>query len=135
MGRLIVPTSGRIYVDANTVIYRGERSEPYYSLTVPIWDALDHGLCELITSELTFFEVLVKPLRDGNSELISIYRTVLLASDLSCLPIDRAILEVAASLRATYRLKTPIRSMPRRPSGTEARCSSPTTPAFGRSRG
>jgi hypothetical protein len=29
---LIVPASGQIYVDANTVVYHVERSEPYCSI-------------------------------------------------------------------------------------------------------
>jgi predicted nucleic acid-binding protein len=107
VGRLIVPASGPIYVDTNTVVYHVERSEPYHSLTSPIWDALDEGRSEVITSELTLLEVLVKPLREGDSDLVSLYRTVLLGSDLLCLPIDRTILEIVANLRATYRLKTP----------------------------
>jgi predicted nucleic acid-binding protein len=104
---LIVPSPGRIYVDTNTVVYRVERTEPYYSVLAPAWEALDLGRSEMITSELTLLEVLVKPLREGNPVLASFYRTVLLGSDLSCHPIDRATLEVAASLRAAYRLKTP----------------------------
>jgi predicted nucleic acid-binding protein len=108
VGRLTLPETGRIYVDANTLIYRVELLEPYASASSPIWDGLQDGLCELESSELTLLEVLVKPLKDGNVSLASVYRKILLETvGLTCHPIDRAILEMAANLRATYRLKTP----------------------------
>jgi predicted nucleic acid-binding protein len=60
------------------------------------------------TSELTLLEVLVKPLRDGNVTLATLYRHVLMGTtDFTCLPVSRAVLESAASLRATHGLKTP----------------------------
>lgn len=53
-------------------------------------------------------EVLVKPLRDGNQELVTLYRQVLLGTaGLTCLPIRLAFLERAASLRAMHNLRTP----------------------------
>jgi predicted nucleic acid-binding protein len=108
MGQLTVPTSGTVYVDTNTVIYHLERIEPYYTAAKPLWLALDQGRVPVMTSELALLEVLVKPLRDGRTDLATLYRNVLLAtSGLTCAPITRAILEMAASLRATRNLKTP----------------------------
>ena len=107
MGQVIPPTSGLVYVDANSVIYRVERVEPYWSASSEFWEALDDGRCEVATSELTLLEVLVKPLRDGSTGLASLYREVLLDSHMNCLPVNRTILEIAASLRATCRLRTP----------------------------
>ena len=108
MGRLIPPETGRIYVDANTVIYRVENLEPYSSASSPIWEGLQDRSCELESSELTLLEVLVKPMKDENVALASVYRKILLETvGLTCHPIDRAILEIAAILRARYRLKTP----------------------------
>jgi predicted nucleic acid-binding protein len=108
MGQLTLPSSGTVYVDTNAVIYRVERIEPYLSASAPLWDALDAGLASVVTSELTLLEVLVKPLRDGNSTLASLYRTVLLGTaGLTSVPITRSILEAAAQLRAGSQLKTP----------------------------
>ncbi|MGH7171240.1 MAG: type II toxin-antitoxin system VapC family toxin [Gemmataceae bacterium] len=108
MGQLTLPSSGTVYVDTNAVIYRVERIEPYLTASAPLWDALDAGLASVLTSELTLLEVLVKPLRDGNSTLASLYRTVLLGTaGLTCVPITRSILESAAQLRAGHHLKTP----------------------------
>src|SRR4051794_32699999 len=86
---------------------RVERTEPYWSATSPLWEALDDGRCPVVTSEVTLLEVLVKPLQVGNAELADLFRNVLLASTLRCLPISLSILEAAASLRAAHRLKAP----------------------------
>lgn len=108
MGQVKLPPSGSVYVDTCAVIYRVERVEPYLTASAPLWDALDAGLVQVVTSELCLLEVLVKPLRDGNIALVSLFRTVLLGTaGLTTLPITRAILESAAQLRAGHNLKTP----------------------------
>jgi predicted nucleic acid-binding protein len=108
MGQLSVPPSGTVYVDTNAVIYRVERIEPYLTASAPLWDALDHGAAQVETSELTLLEVLVKPLRDGNTTLVTLFRSVLLGTvGLRCLPVSLRVLELAAELRARYGLKTP----------------------------
>src|SRR5579885_1807997 len=113
MGQLTLPSSGNVYVDTNAVIYRVERIEPYLAASAPLWDALDAGSASVVTSELTLLEVLVKPLRDGNTALASLYRTVLLGTaGFTCVPITRTILEAAAQLRAAHQLKTPPRPFP-----------------------
>lgn len=108
MGQLKPPASGVAYVDTNALIYRVERIEPYLTASEPLWAALDAGLAQVATSDLTLLEVLVKPLRDGNSYLVDLYRNVLLGTaGLNCLPVSRAVLESAATLRAAHNLKTP----------------------------
>lgn len=108
MGQLTLPSSGAVYVDANALIYRIERIESYFTASAPLWDALDQGTIEIETSELTLLEVLVKPLKDGNAALVTLFRTVLLGTaGLRCLPISLQVLETAATLRAQHGLKTP----------------------------
>jgi predicted nucleic acid-binding protein len=108
LGQLILPAAGTVYVDANAIIYRVERIEPYLSASAPLWDALDQGTVQVETSELTLLEVLVKPLRDGNATLVALLRAVLLGTaGLHCLPVSLQVLELAADLRAQYGLKTP----------------------------
>ena len=108
MGQLSVPASGTVYVDTNAVIYRIERIEPYLTASAPLWDGLDQGIVQVETSELTLLEVLVKPLRDGNASLVTLYRTVLLGTaGFRCLPVSLRVLELAAELRARHGLKTP----------------------------
>ena len=108
MGQLILPATGSVYVDTNSVIYRVERIEPYLTASKPLWDALDGGKIEVVTSDLSLLEVLVKPLRDGNVTLVNLYRTVVLGTaGLTAHPVTRSILEEAARIRAQYGLKSP----------------------------
>jgi predicted nucleic acid-binding protein len=95
-------------VDTNTLIYRVEQVEPYLSAAAPLWDALDAGQREVATSELTLLEVLVKPLQTADQKLADLFRQVLFrTTGLHCLPVDRPVLEQAAQIRASYRLRTP----------------------------
>jgi len=57
---------------------------------------------------ITLTEVLVHPLRQGNPRLSDEYRSLLLTSgDFQTLPIDAAMAEQGADLRARYGLRTP----------------------------
>lgn len=108
MGTLTLPRTGLMYVDANAVIYRVERVQPYMAISKPLWDALDAGSQALVTSEITLLEVLVKPLRLGDTQLQSLFIGTLYGTPhFTSLPINRQILETAAQLRITAGLKTP----------------------------
>lgn len=69
MGQIVLPPTGSIYVDTNTLIYRVEQVDSYLSAAAPLWDALDAGQREVATSELTLLEVLVKPLQTADQKL------------------------------------------------------------------
>ena len=108
MGALVLPKSGVAYVDANTLIYRVEIIQPYLATAAPLWEALRSGTQEVITSELTLLETLIKPLQLGNTALQRLFEAILYnTKGFACIPITRHILEVAAQIRATYGLKTP----------------------------
>lgn len=108
MGQITLPPRGPVYVDTSAVIYYVEAVEPYRTASLPLWDALDAGAMEIVTSELALLEVLVKPLRDGNPALATLYRNILLGTaGFTSLPVSRRVLEVAADLRAAVNLKTP----------------------------
>jgi len=108
LGRLTLPASGSVYVDANTIIYRVEAVQPYLQVTQPLWDALDRGTQLVVTSELSLLEVLVKPLQQSNLLLQQLFEGILYGTPgLTCVPITRQILETAANLRATINIKAP----------------------------
>ena len=107
MGGLTLPTSGRVYVDTALIIYSVERNLTYEPLLQPLWDALDSQSIEVITSELTLLETLVKPLRDDDTSLVRDYEKFLTETRLQLHPINAAIVKGAARLRATTSLKTP----------------------------
>lgn len=106
MGTLSAPPSGYVYVDANTVIYAVERIEPYRTVLEPLWPAAQQRQISFITSELTWLETLVKPLRDNNTRLETLFRSFLTAQEMLLVPATLPIWEHAARLRGLG-LKTP----------------------------
>jgi predicted nucleic acid-binding protein len=108
LGTLTLPANGPVYVDANVIIYRVEAVQPYLAVARPLWDMLDLGAIEVITSELSMLEVLVKPIQLQNVALQTLFLGTLYGTPgLSCIPITRETLQAAAELRATIGLKTP----------------------------
>ena len=106
MGKLSIPNSGQVYVDANTVIYAVEHIEPYMALLRPLWQAAQAGQISLATSELTWLETLAKPLRDNNTRLDALFRAFLTAEEMTLIAATLSIWEQAARLRGLG-LKTP----------------------------
>lgn len=107
MGALTLPAAGRVYVDTALIIYSVERVPSYELLLQPLWNALDSQSIEVVTSELTLMETLVKPIRDGDTALAQNYEKFLTETRLQLHPINTPILKEAARLRATTGLKTP----------------------------
>lgn len=97
----------RVYVDANAWIYARE--------PLPKWDDLrlffgfsQRGEWKLITSELSLAETLVHPIRERDRRAQAEFaRTLQSDEQLSIVPISRAILIEAATLRATRALEMP----------------------------
>ena len=106
MGSLILPSTGSVYIDANSVIYAVEKVEPYKALLDPLWLAARSGQISLVTSDLTWLETLTKPLRDSNTALEMLFRAFLTAKEVRLIPATLAIWEQAAKLRPLG-LKTP----------------------------
>ena len=108
MGVLVLPISGTVYLDTNSFIYSVERIDPYRTILDMLWQAVSVGQFTVVTSELTLLEVLVKPLKVGDTATAETFRTVLRHSpDVQMLPITQTVLEKAANLRATLDLKAP----------------------------
>jgi predicted nucleic acid-binding protein len=106
VGRLILPPRGIVYLDANAVIDSVEHIQPHWRLLRPLWTAARRGTVGIATSELTWLECLVKPLRTGDTALEARYKRVLTGREVSLLPATRGLWESAARLRALG-LKTP----------------------------
>lgn len=108
MGTLTLPRSGTLYADANTIIYRVEAIQPYLDAAMPLWNALDAQTHNVVTSELSVLEVLVKPIQTHNVMLQKLFLGVLYATpSFTAIPITQCILTEAARLRATTGLKSP----------------------------
>ena len=107
MGFLTLPLSGLIYVDASGLIYSVERIEPYRTLLEPMWEQAQDGDLTIVSSPVLVIEALVKPLRDGNTEIESQYRELFASNVVRLLDASYQVFEDAARLRAETGLKTP----------------------------
>lgn len=110
MGQLAPLITGRaVAFDTAPLIYYLEEHPTYLPLVDELFDAIDAGNANGMTSVLTLLEVLVKPLRDGHSQIADEYRQLLTSSsNLKLHAIDEAVSQRAASLRAGHAwLRTP----------------------------
>jgi len=114
--------------DTAPIIYFVEAHPHYDTLVTEVFRRVAAGALQGVTSVITLTEVLVHPFRHGNQHLGDEYRALLVTSrDFLTLHIDAAIAEQAASLRARYGLRTPMRSRSAWRSPLAVRPSSPTT--------
>ena len=107
MGPLALPATGLVYLDANGLIYSVERVEPYRTFLEPMWQQAQDGNLTVVSSPVILMEVLVKPIRDGNSEIEMQYREIFEANAVRLLEASYAVFEEATRLRAETGLATP----------------------------
>ncbi len=98
----IAQLQGKIVgLDTAPVIYFIEKHTLYIDLVRPFFQAVDKGECSAVTSTITLLEVLVHPIRHGDTKLAQSYRDLLLDSEgLTTLSLSQEIAEEAAQLRA-----------------------------------
>jgi len=95
-------------LDSAPLIYFIEENPTYLEMTDAFFEALVRGEFRVVTSVVTLLEVLVYPLRQGNTILAQQYRDILFnEAGLTTIEVSPAIAEVAAQLRANYNLQTP----------------------------
>ena len=98
MGPLTLPLGGLVYIDASGLIYSVERVEPYRTLLEPMWQAAEYGTLTIVSSPLLVLEALVKPLRDGNTEIESQYRELFESNAVRLLDASYQVFEDAAGI-------------------------------------
>lgn len=100
--------SKTVFLDTAPLIYFIEGHSTYQPILSRLFDFNDKGGFSLATSSVTLIEVLVKPLREGQTGIAKLYRDILTrAPDIELLDVTSAIAEQAAQLRARYNLRTP----------------------------
>jgi predicted nucleic acid-binding protein len=102
VGRLTLPTSGVIYLDASAFIYSVERIEPYRALLDPMWRQTQAGQLAIVSSELSFLETLVKPMREGDTALEHDFRALFNAREVRLIPANLPVWEHAARLVTSH---------------------------------
>lgn len=108
MGLLSDLGKGPVALDTSIFVYFLEEHPVYLPLVDPLFEAIDAGQLEAVTSSLTLLEVLVIPFRFANATLIEQYETLLTRSEgLRLIDLDRDFLRSVAQIRAVTRAKTP----------------------------
>lgn len=95
-------------LDTAPLIYFMEQNPKYLEMMRLFLRSFDRGDFRMVTSTVTLVEVLVHPLRQGNTILAQEYREILLnQKSLTVVELTPDIAETAAQLRASYNLRSP----------------------------
>jgi predicted nucleic acid-binding protein len=95
-------------LDSAPLIYFIEQNPIYLEMMRLFFRALNQGEFRVVTSVVTLLEVLVQPIRRGDTALAQQYRDILFNSEnLTTINVFPAIAEEASQLRAAYNLRTP----------------------------
>ena len=98
----------RIHIDSMVVIYFIEWHPTYGPLVRTIFELVDRRELVGLSSYITLLEIMVQPLRQGRSDLVKRYRDTLVESRrFSLFPVDQAVAEDGAEIRARYAFRTP----------------------------
>jgi predicted nucleic acid-binding protein len=93
-----------LYLDAAPVIYVVEQVAPFF----PVVDArLSAAGVVLTASDLTRMECRVKPLREGNVDLLKDYDDFFASAVAKIMALSREVMDRATEIRARYSFKTP----------------------------
>jgi predicted nucleic acid-binding protein len=110
-GRRLQPFLARhqtIAIDTSPFIYHFQEHPRYRAATAAIFAAVERGRPMAVTSTVTMLELLVKPFKDQNIELVNtIYSLASRYPNLLWVEPSLAVAERAAQLRARYNLRTP----------------------------
>ena len=97
-----------VFVDTAPLIYFFEEHEAYAPVMAAFLDEVLAKDVQLVTSVITYIELLTFPRRAGNERLAAKYREYLTNSErLSLYPVNALVADAAVDLRAVYNLKTP----------------------------
>ena len=97
-----------IGLDTMVFIYHFEENQVYSPLTFSIFESLEKGNFNGITSILTLLEILVKPKKENNLLLTERYKILFETfPNLQVKTLNENIADIASSLRANYNINTP----------------------------
>ncbi len=97
-----------VFIDTAPLIYFIEGNSIYQNYLSQFFLAIDEGEFSLITSTITLLEVLVKPIKSNEYEIVELYKNILTKSPgIEIIKINNSIAIRAAEIRAKYNLKTP----------------------------
>jgi predicted nucleic acid-binding protein len=95
-----------IALDSDALIYYVEEDARFLHVVEPVMQSLILGQTRGHISTITLLEVLVKPFREGRSDIADMYRAILRSEEwLTLHPLTADIAERAASIRAAHRVE------------------------------
>jgi predicted nucleic acid-binding protein len=98
----------RIALDTSVFIYQLEANAKYLSLTDAVFAWVERTGHEAVTSTITMTELLVPSYRDNNEHRVDeFYGLLSTYPNLRWIAPDLEAADIAARLRATYKLRTP----------------------------
>ncbi|MCY4538144.1 MAG: type II toxin-antitoxin system VapC family toxin [Chloroflexi bacterium] len=98
----------RIYIDSAPLIYFVERHRDYFTKMSRIIALIESAPLQAFTSVITITEIIVQPLKVGNTDLAQEYHDVLVSSNqFTLLSVTEDIAITAGAIRARYSLRTP----------------------------
>jgi predicted nucleic acid-binding protein len=98
----------RIALDASLFIYLIEKNPTFFAKVEPLFREIDSGAVRGVTSVLALLEVLVRPIEVGATALADDFRNALrMSPNLDLVPMDAAIADLAAGVRARHGFRTP----------------------------
>ncbi len=98
----------RIALDTSVFIYQLEANGRYLALTDHIFVWVERPGSKAVTSTVTMTELLVQPYRDRDEQRVDeIYGLLATYPNLEWIPPNLEISDLAARMRALYRMRTP----------------------------
>ncbi len=97
-----------IFMDTAPFIYFFEDHPVYADPLEMLFRQVERGKQQIVTSLITYMEIITKPLKTGDTRLMEKYRAYFTFSKhLSLLPFTIQCAEETARIRCAYNLKTP----------------------------
>jgi predicted nucleic acid-binding protein len=106
--RLFLQRQRRIALDTSILIYHMEANARYLALADAVFSWVEKAGHEAVTSTITMTELLVPSYREKDENRVDAFYGLLTTyPNLQWIPPDLETADLAAQLRATYRLRTP----------------------------
>ncbi|HCE45366.1 MAG TPA: PIN domain nuclease [Lentisphaeria bacterium] len=97
-----------MFIDTSPVIYFFEENDKYVIRLGKLFDSIYANDVQIVTSMITYIELISYPVRLGNTQLAAKYREYLTNSEaISMYPLNITASEAAVKYRVNYGLKTP----------------------------
>lgn len=108
MGILDAIQGNRVYLDTSIWIYALEGYPVFIHHLTKLFQSIDRGNLNAVTSELSLSEALVKPFQNQDLAKQTTYKQLISSSQyLTVIPVSRDVLIEAARLRASVNIKLP----------------------------